>query len=224
MIPSHIAVILDGNRRYAEKKLGNALLGHYYGGRKIGDLIKWSMKAGIKELTLYCFSIENFKRDRKEIDYLFSLFQENLEKYRKDKRTKKVCINFIGRLGMFPKAMQKGMDELMRMTKNNRGFKINFAMGYSGRSEIVDAMKKIARSKIPAEEIDEETVENHLYLKSSPDLLIRTGEVRISNFLLWQAAYSEMVFLPDVLWPEFSKSDFNYCLEEFSRRNRRFGR
>ncbi|HLC65767.1 MAG TPA: polyprenyl diphosphate synthase [Candidatus Nanoarchaeia archaeon] len=226
MIPPHIAVILDGNRRYAKKRFGNPLIGHYYGGKKVGELIKWCMEAGVKELTLYCFSVENFKRDEKEVAYLFNLFRDNLKKYKDDGKLKKrgIRINFIGRLQMFPKDMQRGMKGVMEATKSNNKFTINFALAYGGRDEIVDAVKSIARKKVPPEEIDEAIIERHLYLKSKPDLLIRTGEMRISNFLLWQTAYSELIFLPNVLWPEFSKSDFKRCMGEFSRRERRFGR
>ena len=225
-IPNHIAVILDGNRRYAEKRFHNRLLGHYYGARKLAEFVKWCRELGVKEITLYCFSLENFSRDEQEVSYLFNLFREQIQKYAYDKRisSSKVKVRFIGRLSLFPKDIQKDMNALMRKTKNNDEFIINFAVAYGGRAEIVDAVQKVVRKKIRSEKITEEVIRKELYLSHYPDLLIRTGEVRLSNFLLWQCAYAELIFLPHVLWPEFSKADFHFCLEEFTRRNRKFGR
>jgi tritrans,polycis-undecaprenyl-diphosphate synthase [geranylgeranyl-diphosphate specific] len=227
--PRHIAVILDGNRRYG-KKVGNKLKGHEAGAKKVGELLKWCRELGIKEVTLYCFSMENFKRPKEEVECLMRLFQEQIKKLNNDEKLSKskAKIRFIGRLHLFPRALRKAMEELMRKTIGNTQFTVNFAIGYSGRAEIVDAVKKIAYkvmdNEIKAEDIDEELVRDNLYLSNEPDIVIRTGnEKRISNFLLWQSAYSELFFL-EKLWPEFEKEDLVKVIEEFKRRERRFGR
>ncbi len=228
--PKKIAIILDGNRRYA-KKLGlNVLKGHEFGLRKLEDLFKWCQELGIKEITLYTFSTENFNRAKKEIDYLFSLFKSEIDKIRKEKGIFKegIRFNFIGRLDMFPKAMKQSMLEIMEKTKKYNKLVVNFAMAYGGRQEIVDAVKKIAKEvekgRIKPESINEGIITTNLYLQSEPDLVIRPGgEKRISNFLIWQSSYSELTFL-DKLWPEFTKDDLIEGIEEFKKRERRFGR
>lgn len=221
--PEHIAVILDGNRRYA-KKLGiPKFMGHEKGFNKIMELLKWCIELGIKELTLYCFSTENFKRDKKEVDYLFSLFRKKIGDFKKDKtiHDSKVKISFIGRISMFPEDMQKSMNELMEMTKDYENHKLNLALAYGGRNEIVDAVKKIISKNI--KDINEGTIAENLYLSDDVDILIRPGgEKRISNFLLWQSSYAELFFL-DKLWPEFTKEDLVGIIEDFKTRERRFG-
>lgn len=227
--PKKIAIILDGNRRFA-KKLGlKPWLGHEYGVKKLNQFLEWCQELGIKELTLYSFSIENFNRTRQEKDFLFNIFKKefNSMKHRKDIFENKIRINVIGRLEMFPKGIRKSMLEIMDKTKNHNKFIVNFAMAYGGRQEIVDSMRKIAalieNKKIKSNKINEKTITDHLYLKSEPDLVIRPGgEVRISNFLTWQSVYSELIFL-DKLWPEFTKEDLIKCIEEFNKRERRFG-
>lgn len=229
-VPRHIAIVLDGNRRYA-KKLGlNPWKGHGYGLKKLEDFFKWCMEFGVKELTLYCFSTENFNRTKKEVSYLFELFWKEFKNMQESKSIykDKVKINVIGRMWMFPQKMQKAMKEAMQKTKNNNELVINFALAYGGRQEITDAVKKIAqdikKGRIKANDINESLITNNLYLKNEPDLVIRpSGEVRLSNFLIWQSAYSELIFL-NKLWPEFTKKDFIKCIEEFKRRERRFGR
>ena len=228
-VPKHIGIILDGNRRFA-KKLGlNALKGHEFGLKKLEDLFKWCQELGVKELTLYTFSTENFNRTKMEIDYLFGLFSNEVEKIKKEKGMFKegIRFNFIGRIDMFPKAMKKSMLEIMEKTKKYSKFKVNFAMAYGGRQEITDAMKKIAKDvekgRIKPESINESLITKNLYLKSEPDLVIRPGgEKRMSNFLLWQSSYAELFFL-EKLWPEFTKEDLIKCVEEFSKRERKFG-
>ena len=228
--PTHVAIILDGNRRYGRKIGLNPWQGHEFGANNIEQLISWCIELGIKELTLYSFSLDNFKRPNIEKKVLFGLFKENIKKLQKDKRISKhsIKVSFIGKLGMFPKELQDEMQKVMRLTSKNKGFKLNFAMAYSSKAEILDSIKKIAiklkNKKIEIDEINEKTVNDNLYLSSSPDILIRPGgEKRLSDFLLWQSAYTELVFL-EKLWPEFTKEDLIWCIEEFKRRERRFGR
>lgn len=229
-VPRHIALVLDGNRRYA-KKLGlNPWKGHEFGLRKLEDFFKWCMEFGIKELTLYCFSTENFNRAKKEVSYLFELFWKEFKKIqeRKGMYMDKIKINVIGRIHMFPQKMQKAMKEAIQKTKKNNELVINFAMAYGGRQEITDAVKKIAQNikngKIKIEDIDENLIAENLYLKNEPDLVIRPGgEKRISNFLIWQSSYAELFFI-EKLWPEFTKKDLVKCIGEFNKRERRFGK
>jgi len=227
--PKHIAIILDGNRRYGEK-IGNRLKGHIHGLKKVEELLKWCRDLGIKELTLYAFSTENFNRSEKEVRYIMNLFRRYIKRLKNDKNLQKnkLKINFIGRLGLFPKDIQKEMEEVMEKTKGNDSFKVNFAMGYGGRSEIIDATKRLIEdfkdNKIKIEYINEELFSNYLYLKNDPDILIRPGgEKRISNFLLWQSSYTELFFI-DKLWPEFTKNDLVEIIDEFKKRERRFGK
>ena len=228
--PLHIAIILDGNRRYA-KKLGlSPWEGHKFGAEKIKDILKWCQEIGIKELTLYTFSVDNFKRPEIEKKAIFELFMKNISGMKNSKELKKndVRVRFIGRLEMFPESIQREMHEVMEQTKNNSRFKINFAMAYSGRAEITDAFKKIIQKiknkEINEKDIAESLISENLYLSSAPDILIRPGgEKRISDFLLWQNSYTELFFI-DKLWPEFEKEDLTKIIEEFRSRERRFGK
>ena len=228
--PTNIAIVLDGNRRYA-KKLGlKAFKGHEFGIKKLEELMDWCIELGIKELTLYSFSTENFNRSKAEINFLFNLFKKQFKKLKNDRRIEenKIRINFIGRLSLFPEDLQKEMHEIMEKTKENDGFTVNFAIGYGGRTEIVDATKKIIekinKNELKINDINEEVYSDNLYLKSEPDILIRPGgEKRISNFLLFQIAYSELFFIKK-LWPEFTKEDLINIIEEYKKRERRFGK
>lgn len=228
--PAHIAIVLDGNRRYA-KKLGlRPWKGHEFGVKRLEELLKWCQELGVKELTLYSFSTENFSRTKAEKDFLFGIFKQEFSnmRYRKDIFKNKIRINVIGRIGMFPKGIRKSMLGIMEKTRKHSKFIVNFAMAYGGRQEITDAVKNIAikikSGKINPDSINEKTVADNLYLKSDPDLVIRPGgEKRISNFLLWQSAYAELFFI-DRLWPEFTKEDLITIIKEFKNRERRFGR
>ena len=229
IIPKHICIIIDGNRRYAKKIGIDPLKGHEYGYEKLKKAMDWCKELGVKELTIYTFSTENFNRPKEEVNFLMRLFEKAFKELRNDKnKLKDLRIRFIGRISMFSRAIQKIMNELMDLTINNGPYIVNFAMGYGGRSEIIDATKKIAQQvkdgKLKIDEINEESFKKNLYLESYPDLFIRTSESRLSNFLTFQSAYSEIIFLPDKLWPEFEKDDLIKCIEEFSRRNRRFGK
>ena len=237
--PKHIAIVLDGNRRYGNK-IGNKFKGHVVGAKKVEELFDWCKELGIKEVTLYTFSTENFNRPEKEVDYLMKLFRRQVKRLNEDKRMKKgeIRVNFIGRLDLFPKDLEEDMLKLMEKTAGNDDFIVNFAVGYGGRAEIVDSIKKIIQkfknarttsgtnfvgNEIKPDDINEELVSENLYLKSEPDIMIRPGgEKRVSNFLLWQCSYSEIFFL-EKLWPEFEKEDLVKVIEEFKARERRFG-
>ena len=231
MNPRHIAIILDGNRRYA-KKLGlKPWKGHEFGLRKLEDLFRWCIELGIKQLTLYCFSTENFNRDKKEVNYLFGLFWKEFDKinHKKWEFKDKVKVNVIGRIWMFSQKMQKIMNDAMQKTKTNKKLAVNFALAYGGKQEIVDSVKQIAKlaseGRLKPKDIDEKTISRYIYMADEPEIVIRPGgEERTSNFLVWQSTYSEWIFLKDKLWPEFTKKDLENCIEEYNRRERRFGK
>ncbi|MEM4397325.1 MAG: polyprenyl diphosphate synthase [Candidatus Woesearchaeota archaeon] len=229
-VPKHIGIIMDGNRRFSKKLMLKPWKGHEWGEKKLENVLKWAEEYKIKELTLYTFSIQNFDRPKKEFDYLMKLFEKAFKKVSNDKRLseKKIKINFIGRLSLFPEKIQKLMFYLMEKTKNNKRYIINFAMAYGGKEEIIDATIKIAeqvkKGNLDIKEINEDIFKKNLFLASEPDLIIRTGgEKRLSNFLSFQSAYTEFIFL-DKMWPEFEKKDFVYCLKEYANRKRRFGK
>lgn len=228
-VPKHIGIILDGNRRFAKRLMLKPFKGHEWGYNKIKELFKWCKEYGIKEITLYTFSIENFNRPKEEFNYLMKLFERAFKETKEDKEIheNKIRINFIGRTYMFPKEVQESMKGLMKATEDYSDYVVNFAMAYGGRAEIIDATKKISQQikdgKLKIEDINEEVFKKNIYLESEPDLIIRTSESRLSGFLLWQGSYAEIIFLPDVLWPEFSKEHFEQCLKEYSNRERRFG-
>lgn len=227
-VPRHVGIILDGNRRFAKKLMIKPWKGHEYGAEKIEKLLEWCKNIGIEEITLYCFSIENFNRPKEEFNYLMNLFKEEFTKLKDDPRLNEIKVNFIGRINMFPKDVLDSMNVLMKKTKNNKPYTLNFAMAYGGRAEVIDATIKIAEQvksgKLDVNEINEEVFEKNLYTASEPDLIIRTsGEKRTSGFLIYQGAYAELIFV-DKMWPEFDKEDFVNAIKEYSNRERRFGR
>jgi len=229
-VPKHIGIILDGNRRFAKRLMLKPWKGHEWGYEKVKKLLDWANELKINELTLYAFSIENFDRPKEEFNYLMDLSRKAFEELKTDDRVKKnkIRINFIGRIWMFPKDVQQKMYELMEQTKKHKGFFLNFAMAYGGRAEIIDATKRIAEAvkngDLDVNEINENTFKEHLYMESEPDLIIRTsGEKRTSGFLLWQGSYAELYFV-DKLWPEFEKEDLVKAIEDYSKRERRFGK
>jgi tritrans,polycis-undecaprenyl-diphosphate synthase [geranylgeranyl-diphosphate specific] len=224
-------VILDGNRRFARKLMLKPWKGHEWGAEKVKKLMEWAEECEIEELTLYTLSIENFKtRPKKEMGYLLDLFRTEFDALMKDERfheEKRIRINFIGRLNMFPDDVKEKMQKLMEMTEDNKPYTVNFAMAYGGRQEVIDAVRKIAEKvkegKLDVNEVNEEVFSDNLYIKDEPDLIIRTGGTkRLSNFLSYQSAYSELIFI-DKMWPEFEKEDFVKCIAEYSERERRFG-
>jgi len=224
-IPKHVGVILDGNRRFAKRLNLNPIKGHKYGAKKLYKLLEWCKELNIKKLTLFVFSLENFNRPKKEFDYLMNLFRKEFDNLKDDKRIheNKVKINIIGRIEMFPKDIQKKLKEIMERTKDYNKYELNFALAYSGRAEIIDATKKILQNKLKPDDVDEKSFAEYLYLNDDVDLIIRTsGEKRTSGFLLWQGSYAEYVFV-DKFWPEFEKEDFVKAVEDYSKRERRFG-
>lgn len=228
-VPKHIGIIMDGNRRFSKRLMMKPWKGHEWGAKKVGKVLEWCKEYEITELTLYTFSIQNFNRPKEEFDYLMDIFKKNFEKLKSDKRVKDmdIRINVIGRLWMFPKDIQQKLKEVMELTKDNKKYILNFAMAYGGREEVVDAARKVAEQvkegTLNVEDINEETFSRNLYMSDEPDLIIRTGgENRTSNFLAFQGAYSELIFI-EKMWPEFDKEDFVEAIENYMRRDRRFG-
>ena len=232
--PEHIAVILDGNRRWALKHSLNPWMGHKQGAEKVEELLDWCLEMGVKSVTLYAFSTENFRRSPKEVEEIMRIAEEKLRKLLTDKRIHEnnVKVKIIGRKSLLPKSLRKLADEVEESTKNYNKHFLNIALAYGGRAEIVDAARKIAerveKGEIETKQIDEKLFEKFLYTahlpKQDPDLIIRTsGEERLSGFLLWQSAYSELCFL-DIYWPEFRKIDLLRAIRTFQKRKRRFGK
>ena len=231
--PEHIAIILDGNRRWALGRSLNPYIGHYYGADKTERLLSWCLDFGVETITLYVFSTENFKRPQEEVDEIMQLFREKLQALLKndDIHKHRVRVKAIGRLNLLPEDIQQMIGEVEEATRDYDEHFLNFAMAYGGRAEIVDAAKKIAQEvkdeRLSPDDIDEKIFEENLYTahlpKQDPDLVIRTsGEERLSGFLLYQSAYSELFFL-DVFWPEFRRIDILRAIRTFQRRRRRFG-
>lgn len=219
----HLGIIIDGNRRFAKRAMKEPWKGHEEGAKTLEEFLYWCKDLGVKELTLYCFSLENFKRPEKEVEFLMKIFKKEFGKIEKDKKIMKdgVKIRFIGKTGLLDKELQGLAKRIEKKTERNNNYIINFAIAYGGRQEILHAIKGLIKSK---EEINEENLNKHLWLSDSPDLIIRTGgEKRTSNFLPWQSVYSEWIFL-DKMWPEMTKQDLIKALEEFKRRERRFGK
>ncbi len=228
----HIGIILDGNRRYAKRLLQKPWDGHQKGAENVENAIQWARELNVKELTLYAFSEQNFQRAKEEVTFLMKIFAKTFQRLIDDRLEKLnkngIRINFIGRISKFPAEVHEKMKELMELTKNNTELKVNFAMAYGGREEIVDAARKIAvelnNGDISPDDISEALFAKHLYLNSDPDFIIRTGgDRRTSNFLVWQSNYSEWFFL-EKMWPEFTKEDLVQCIGEFEGRERRFGK
>jgi len=231
--PEHIAIILDGNRRWASEKALNPWFGHEKGAEKVDQLLDWCLKLGVKSITLYAFSTENFRRSKNEVEEIMRIAQEQFRKILTDERIhkNKIHVKVIGRLSLLPKDLQQLIMDVEKATQGYDDHFLNLALAYGGRAEIVDAAKKIAdrvhEGELSPEEIDEQVFEKYLYTshmsKQDPDLIIRTsGEERLSGFLLWQSAYSELCFL-DVYWPGFRFIDLLRAVRTFQRRRRRFG-
>ena len=228
--PVHVGIILDGNRRFAKRLMLEPWKGHEYGKEKLKKLFEWCKEFGVRELTLYCFSMQNFNRPKKEFDYLMKIFIDAAKEALEDKRVRenKIRIRVIGRKHLLPKEVQLALARLEEATKDYDGYLINLAIAYGGREEIIDGIKKLAKDvqqgNVKVDDINEDVFKNYLYLADEPDMIIRTGgEQRTSNFLPWQSIYSEWIFLKKT-WPEFEKEDFEWCLDEYARRERRFGR
>jgi tritrans,polycis-undecaprenyl-diphosphate synthase [geranylgeranyl-diphosphate specific] len=229
-VPKHLGIIMDGNRRFAKRLMKEPWHGHKYGAQKVKEVLQWCRDFGIRKVTLYAFSVENFDRPKREFDFLMNVCAEEFDNILHDKNIhdNKVRIKFLGRIWMFPKEIKEKMKKVEEATKNYDNYEVNFAMAYGGRAELVDAAKKIGRlvkeKKLNPEDIDESVIEKSLYMNGDVDLVIRTsGEKRTSGFLLWQSSYAELHFCKK-FWPEFSKEDLTKALEDYSKRDRRFGK
>jgi tritrans,polycis-undecaprenyl-diphosphate synthase [geranylgeranyl-diphosphate specific] len=232
--PEHIAIILDGNRRWASDRSLNPWIGHHFGAEKIERLLDWCLELDVRSITLYAFSTENSQRSPQEVEEIMRIVGEKLREVLTDDRVHeyKVRVKAIGRLGLLPENLQRLVWEAEQATKDYDQHFLNVALAYGGRAEIVDAAKKIAlqvqAGEVEPDDIDEKCFEKYLYTshmpKQDPDLIVRTsGEERLSGFLLWQSAYSELCFL-DVYWPEFRKIDLLRIIRTYQQRKRRFGK
>jgi len=229
-LPRHIAVIMDGNGRWAKKRGAERIFGHQNAIKSVKEITESCAELGIEFLTLYAFSTENWKRPKLEVDGLMRLLVSSLKKELKTLQKNQVRLSAIGNLNNLPIICQKELKEAMEATRYNNRIQLTLALSYSGRSEILEAIRQLAgkasEGKIKSSEIDEKMLVSHLETKGIPDpeLLIRTsGEMRISNFLLWQVAYTEL-FFTDVLWPDFRKEHLYQAILAYQSRERRFGR
>jgi undecaprenyl diphosphate synthase len=229
-LPLHVAVIMDGNGRWAKNHDKARIWGHRKGVDVLKDLLRCCNDWGIKALTAYAFSTENWGRPKTEVEFLMTLFERVLRKELAQMMAENVKIRFIGDLTQLPQSLQEEIKRGMDATKDNQGIQFNIATNYGGRQEIIQACQAIAsqvqQGEIQVENINEKLFENHLYTAGivSPDLLIRTsGEMRISNFLLWQLAYTE-IYVTSTLWPDFNREEFHQALLTYQKRDRRFGK
>jgi tritrans,polycis-undecaprenyl-diphosphate synthase [geranylgeranyl-diphosphate specific] len=231
-VPKHVAIIMDGNRRFAEGIGLNPHEGHIFGRDKIKDVMQWCFDIKIPNLTLYAFSTENFDRSNKEVKKLMDLCKSELNKAQKDSRIhkNKVKVRVLGQLDQLPKDIKESAEQIINRTKDYDRYSLNIALAYGGREEIIHAIQNIAsdvkKGKMNINEISEKIVSKYLYTNGlpDPDLILRTsGEERISNFLLWQLAYSELYF-SDIYWPALSKRDFLRAILTFQQRKRRYGK
>lgn len=228
-MPTHIAIIMDGNRRWAKSKGLPVALGHKKGAETLEKIVRHANEIGLKFITVYAFSTENWRRAEEEVKALMILFQNYIDKYSKIADTENIKVQFIGDFSAFSNRLQKGIQDCMNNTKNNTGVTFNIAMNYGGRNEILNAVKQIAKKVkdgvLDVEDISEQIISDNLYTKGmpDPDLLIRTsGEMRTSNFLPWQIVYSEFLFV-DKFWPDFSEEDLDNAILEYQKRTRKFG-
>ena len=228
-LPEHIAIIKDGNRRWAKQRKLDARLGHKKGAETLENIVKYCNKIGIQYLTVYAFSTENWKRSKEEVGALMLLLQHYLDEFSKRADTDNIRIKMLGDREGLSSGLLKSLDNAIERTKDNTGVTFNVAFNYGGRDEIVKSVRKIAErikeDKIKIEDINEELISNNLYTKGmpDPDLMIRTsGEIRLSNFLPWQLVYSEFYFT-EKLWPDFTNADLDEAIKEYNRRNRKFG-
>ncbi len=228
-LPKHIGIIMDGNGRWAKLRGLPRQAGHKIGAKTFQNIIKYCNKIGVKYLTVYAFSTENWKRPQEEIRALIEIFREQLRLVHEN-LGENVKVKFLGDLSEFDDDIRAKIADSEETTKNFSGLHLNVAMNYGGRNEIVNATKMIANlvknGDINVEDINEEMFSNYLYTKDQPDvdLIIRpSGEYRISNFMLWQSAYAEFVFMDNILWPDFTEKILDKALAEFAKRNRRFG-
>ena len=233
-LPNHVALILDGNRRWAKRNLSIPKEGHWRGADAVENLLDWCEEFDIKIITLYALSAENLERKDNELEYLFDLIKNRLEKLYNDPRIhrNKMRVKAMGRIELLPESIKDVLRRLDEFTKNYNDHFLNIAIAYGGQDELVDAVKKIGSKiksgKIDINDINKQEIESNLYTshlpQSEPDMILRTsGEKRLSGFLMWQSAYSELVFM-DIFWPEFRKIDLMRAIRTFQKRKRRLGK
>jgi undecaprenyl diphosphate synthase len=228
-LPTHVAVIMDGNGRWAKQRGLPRVEGHRQGAESVKAVVKAAGELGIKFITLYAFSVENWNRPKDEVDTLMKYLLRFLKRELTEMSKNNIRLQAIGQLWRLPENIQEQLQKTTQATAKNNGITLTLALSYGGRTEIVDAVRQIAREvkagKLDAGEINEQVIAHHLYTHGTPDpdLLIRTsGEMRVSNFLLWQISYAEFV-VTKTLWPDFGKREFYAALEEYSQRQRRYG-
>ncbi len=228
-LPKHIAIIMDGNRRWAKAKGKQPGAGHKQGAKTLEKIVRYANKIGLQYLTVYAFSTENWKRAEDEVNGLMLLLQTYLDDYSKRADTENIKVKILGDITALSKKMQKSINTCMERTKNNTGVTFNIAINYGGREEIIHAVKNISKevkeNRIDIDDITEVLISDNLYTNGQPDpdLLIRTsGEIRTSNFLPWQLVYTEFLFI-DKNWPDFEEADLDKAIEEYNKRTRKFG-
>ena len=228
-LPRHIAIIMDGNGRWAQRRNLPRIEGHRRGVASVRRTVEESARLGLEQLTLYCLSSENWKRPQPELDFLMHLLEQYMIEERGTIMQQNIVVDIIGRRDGIPSPVQQQMDRTVEMSSHNTGTRLCLAINYGGRAEMVDAVRQIARrvreGKLAIEDIDEQAISQHLYTagRPDPDLLIRTaGEMRISNFLLWQISYAELWVTPRC-WPEFDEEDLHQACRDYAARDRRFG-
>lgn len=229
-LPVHVAIIMDGNGRWAKKRGLPRYAGHVTGAKVFRTITKHCEKRGIHTLTVYAFSTENWKRPQEEVDAIMNLLRQYLKESLADFQKENIRTRFLGDRTPLAEDIRTLMEEAEASTAHKTGMNLNIALNYGGRHELTQAVQKIARKvqdgTLSPTQIDEETVTAHLYTagQPDPDLILRpSGEHRLSNYLIWQAAYAEYVFMDDILWPDFTVDDLDAALLEYARRNRRFG-
>lgn len=224
-IPSHIGIIMDGNGRWAKKRGLPRNVGHRSGAQTLKKITIFCDEIGVKALTVYAFSTENWKRPKNEVDHLMTLLKEYLANSEEELGGKNIVIKIIGDLTPFSEDMRDLIKQTEKMTERNTGLTLNIALNYGGRNELVNAVRSIMQSGITSDNIDESLIEQYLYTRDNPpvDLIIRpSGEMRLSNFMLWQCAYAELWF-SNVLWPDFTKEHMTSAIIDYQKRNRRYG-
>ncbi|MBQ2933150.1 MAG: isoprenyl transferase [Clostridia bacterium] len=224
ILPRHIAIIMDGNGRWAKKRSLPRTAGHAAGSKNFKDIARYCNKIGLEYLTVYAFSTENWKRPKEEVDNIMKIFKEYLEDA-KNFKDENIKVRFIGDRSVLDPDIQRLMKESEDASQDATGLNLNIAINYGGRDEIVHAVKEIINSGIAAENVTEQTITDNLYTtgQPDPDFIIRpSGEYRLSNYLIWQSAYAEYWF-SDILWPDFKSKDLDRAIDDFNKRNRRFG-
>ena len=228
-LPAHVGVIMDGNGRWAKRRGLPRKMGHKVGAETFRTIVRYANRIGLRYMTMYVFSTENWSRPKDEVNVIMDLLRKYLEDV-DNYRSENIRIRFLGDLTVFDAKMQAKMAEIEKTSRDNTGLTLNLAVNYGGRSELTSAARQlaldVAAGKIRPEEITEQMLADRLYTKGEPDvdLIIRpSGEYRLSNFLIWQSAYAEYVFMDEILWPDFKPADLDRALEEYQCRNRRFG-